>query len=227
MATLHRLFTLAVRRGHLDRNPAAQVTVEYDDNGRDRVISPPEQVKLLAEVNKDHGLHMRPMMILAYETGMRMGEIRAMRWADVDFDRHVYRVPRSKNGTARLVPLSERAEEALRAPIWWRRDSSYVFPAKKGEGHLGSVSHVFARIAERADVEGVRFHDYRHTFCTRMTRQRGVNIIALQEITGHRTLDMLKRYSHPSAEDKVALVRGTADSFHTEEKASGEASVTR
>jgi len=169
------------------------------------VISPAEQAQLVAEVNEDHGLHMRPMMILAFETGMRSAEIRAMLWADVDFDRHIYRVPRSKNGTARLVPLSEEVEKALKAPVWWRRDSSFVFPARKGEGHLGSVSHAFARIAERAKVEGVRFHDYRHSFCTRMTRQRGVNIIALQEITGHRTLDMLKRYSHPSAEDKVVL----------------------
>lgn len=214
LALLHRILNLAVEAGHLGRNPAARVRVPKFDNRRDRVIDPEEYERLLTAVNDAKGAHLVPMMVLAYETGMREGEILALRWEDVDFRRHLARLRRTKNGEARSVPLTEEAERVLRPPVWWRRDADYVFPSKDGRGYLGRVSHVFARVAKRAKVQGARFHDFRHTFCTRMV-ERGVDLITLQAITGHKTLDMLQRYSHPSEARKLALVRGTSYHRHS------------
>ena len=78
------------------------------------------------------------------------GEILGLRWADILWSEHVARLPRTKNGDARMVPLTEEAEKALKAPIWWRKDKTYVFPGKDGQGHLGHVSHAFHRLAARA-----------------------------------------------------------------------------
>jgi integrase len=78
-----------------------------------------------------------------------------------------------------------------------------------------NVSAAFGRLAERAKHADIRFHDFRHTFCTRMVEQ-GADLITLKEITGHKRLAMLQRYSHPSDARKLALVR-TLPVLHTEQ----------
>ncbi len=163
---------------------------------------------------------------------MRLGEITGLRWADVTLPLHRIRLPRTKNGEPREVPLSEAAERALvewtRRKDWGRRESTFVFPSppgKRPEGQegaeerpLGNLSASFARIAKRAKVQGVRFHDLRHAFCTRMV-EAGTDLITLKAITGHKTLAMLARYSHPSDALKLAAVRkaeGSRQSHNTE-----------
>ncbi|MGH9867609.1 MAG: tyrosine-type recombinase/integrase [Candidatus Polarisedimenticolia bacterium] len=127
-----------------------------------------------------------------------------LRWRDIKD--HFATVRDTKNGDTRRVPLSEKAEHALKE--WGRRHMEYVFPSLKGDGPLGLLSHAFARLAERAKVSDVRYHDLRHGFCTRMV-EAGADLITLKEITGHRTLTMLQRYTHPSEARKLALVRPT------------------
>jgi integrase len=160
--------------------------------------------------------------MLAWETGMRDGEIRSLRWADVNLAEHKVRLSRTKNGDMRTVPLSEEAERALSPPLWWNRGSSFVFPAETASGYVGEMAPAFRRLATAAGVPGVRFHDFRHTFCTRMV-ERGVDVITLKEITGHRTLAMLQRYSHPSDARKLEIVRGA--SYHRQSSDSASATT--
>jgi integrase len=217
LGLLRRILNVAVEAGLLDRNPVARLKMPEFDNRRDRVIDTTEYQRLLAAVDEGQGAHMRPIIVLAYETGMRQGEIVGLRWADVDLAGHFTRLPRTKNGEKRSVPLTETAEEALRAwgrRAWNRRESTYVFPSPAGDGPLGNVSAAFARLAKRARVAEVHFHDLRHTFATRMV-ERGVDLITLASITGHKTLAMLRRYSHPSDARKLALVRGAENSPHS------------
>jgi integrase len=234
LACLRLVLNIAVKDGRLARNPVSGVKVDGYDNRRERVIAPDELGRLLMfvgmtktrtgklirnerEDSAARGDHLRPMMILAYETGMRESEILGLKWSDVNTKTHLARLRRTKNGMARTVPLSERAERALQE--WGQRHPEWVFPSQDGEGHLGLVSHAFRRLADRAEVAEVRFHDFRHTFCTRMV-ERGVDLITLKEITGHKTLAMLDRYSHPSDARKVALVRGVVGDFVGTQEAS-------
>lgn len=88
-----------------------------------------------------------------------MSEILSLPWSDVDFRRHILRLRETKNGTARDVPMSEEAEAALRK---WGRHGPYVFPSMDGEKPVSLVSRAFSRLAKRARVRNVRFHDFRH-----------------------------------------------------------------
>lgn len=221
LGLLRRILNVAVEAGLLDRNPVAKLKMPKFDNRRDRVIDATEYQRLLAAADDRQGAHMRPIQVVAYETGMREGEVVGLRWADVDFARHFARLTETKNGEKRNVPLTEAAEEALRAwarrKDWGRRESTYVFPSRAGNRPLraGNISAAFTRIAKRAKVADVHFHDYRHTFATRMVERGGVDLITLASITGHKTLAMLRRYSHPSDARKLALVRGCEGSPHS------------
>jgi site-specific recombinase XerD len=88
------------------------------------------------------------------------------------------------------------------------------------------VSHAFAGLCERGNVEAAKFHDLRHTFCTRMVAA-GVDLITLASITGHKSMDMLRRYTHPSDSAKVEAVRSTSHPRHTEPAERSEAAATR
>lgn len=217
LGLLRRIFNVAVEAGLLDRNPVAKLKMPKVSNRRDRVIDATEYQRLLAEVDDRQGAHMRPIIVLGYESGMRKGEIVGLLWADVDWRRHLVHLRLTKTDEPRNVPLSEAAEQALRGwsrrKDWGRRESTYVFASPAADRPLSNVSAAFGRIARRAVVADVRFHDLRHTFCTRMV-ERGVDLITLKAITGHKTLAMLSRYSHPSDARKVELVRGCKDSPH-------------
>lgn len=215
LGLLRRIFNVAIESAVLERNPVAKLRMPKVSNRRDRVIDSTEYDRLLAAVDQKQGAHMRPIIILAFETGMRLGEVVGLRWADVDHDRHMVRLSRTKNGEPRNVPLSESAERALadwsRRKDWSRRESTHVFPSTVSDRPTSNVSAAFARLVKRAKVVGVRFHDLRHTFCTRMV-ERGTDLITLADITGHKTLAMLRRYSHPSDARKLAVVRGPESS---------------
>ncbi len=204
LALLKHIFNVARYDGLLERNPVSGIRLPRYNNRRDRVISPAEYKQLLLAVSP-RGKHLVPIIKLANETGMRMGEILSLGWSDVSFTRHMLRLRETKNGTTRDVPMSEEAEDALKE--WGRKDSPYVFPSKDGKMRVSVVSRAFARLAKRAKVRNVRFHDFRHSFCTRM-REQGADILILKEITGHKHLAMLMRYTHPSEASKLALVRG-------------------
>ncbi|HEY3175765.1 MAG TPA: tyrosine-type recombinase/integrase [Candidatus Polarisedimenticolia bacterium] len=227
LGLLKRILTVAVDDDLLPKNPATKIKLQRFSNRRGRVIDPEEFGRLLLAVSPHKGAHLRPVMTLAYETGMREGEILSLKWADVDFKRHTVTVRETKTAEDRTIDLSERAERALRA--WGRKDDTYIFPALKGKGHLGHVSHAFARLAARAEVQDVVFHDFRHTFCSRK-RDEGADVIILKAITGHKTLAMLERYTHPSEKAKRELMRGpdvepapTPKPPHTEDPAETKA----
>jgi len=201
---LKRILNVAVEAGLLERNPTLGVKLPKFDNRRGRVIDAEEYKRLLVAVNSRKAPHLRPILMLAYETGMRTGEILGLRWADVDLKRHFLRLPKTKNGDARDVPLSDAAERALRER--GRGDSTFVFPARGTHGHLTTINHPFRRLAARAGIEGVRFHDLRHTFTTRKLEE-GWPMRVIMAVTGYRSVAMYHRYSHPSKAAMLGLVR--------------------
>jgi len=162
---------------------------------RDRTLSPDEEVRLLHAVEPigRRNPWAKPLVVLALATAMRQGELLALRWQHVDLANRVARLPQTKNGDSRTVPLSTTAVETLRQLP--RCISGEVFPLRKAALH-----RIFVRATERAGLTDFRFHDLRHTAITRMAGKLP-NVIELSAVTGHRSLSMLKRYYHPSAMD--------------------------
>ena len=137
----------------------------------------------------------------AIQTGMRRGELMGLQWADIDLPNRRAYLHTTKNGEPRQVPLTMHAVGILEA---LPRDESAVFPIS-----LNVLRNQFERVRDYAKVhwsgaganpiEGLRFHDLRHEALSRLS-DAGLNVIELSHISGHRTLGMLKRYTHPSHE---------------------------
>jgi len=142
---------------------------------------------------------VRPAAVLALRTAMRQGEILAARWEWVDFGNRCIKLPDTKNGSARNVPLSRKAELVLRrlAP---EIQAGAVFPTTRS-----AFRQVFGDARARAGITDLRFHDFRHDATTRMAK-RMRNVLELSAVTGHKDPRMLKRYYNPEAKDLAAML---------------------
>lgn len=176
-------------------NPVMLVRKPPSPQGRNRILSHEEEVKLLqaCEPKANRNIYTRPFIILALETAMRRGELLSLRWDNIDCAKRTAFLHLTKNGDSRTVPLSIRAIEALKALP--RSIDGRVLPI-----NFAALENTFKRARERAGLNNLRIHDLRHTAVTRLA-EKLPNLIELSAVSGHRSLAMLKRYYHPSAED--------------------------
>jgi integrase len=124
---------------------------------------------------------------------MRRSELLALRWQDVELQDRFVRLHDTKNGDPRDVPLSTRAASTLAGLP--RHISGQVFPIS-----ADAVKKSFSRAAVRAGLQDLHFHDLRHEATSRIAEKLD-NILELSAVTGHKTVQMLKRYYHPRARD--------------------------
>jgi len=176
-------------------NPVLLVRKPPSPQGRNRILSHEEEVKLLqaCEPKANRNIYTRPFIILALETAMRRGELLSLRWDNIDYSKRTAFLQLTKNGDSRTVPLSIRAMEALQVlPI---SIDGRVLPI-----NFAALENTFKRARERAGLNDLRIHDLRHTAITRLA-EKLPNLIELSAVSGHRSIAMLKRYYHPRAED--------------------------
>ena len=195
LALLSHLFAVAKVEWEMEglENPVEAVRKPKLPQGRERRLEPGEEDRLLAacqSVNPELAAIVR----FAIETTMRQGEIIGMTWAMIDLKRRVVRLPDTKNGLARDVPLSTAAERVL-ANMPRRMDGGRVWSYTQ-DGMRAS----WRRALAHAGIDGLTFHDLRHEAASRLF-EKGFNPMEVSAITGHKTLQMLKRYTHLRAED--------------------------
>lgn len=173
----------------------AFVKLPSPGRGRTRRPSAAEYRHLLADAYHCRAPYLGHAIEFAVETAMRRGEICNLTWVDIDFDRRVATAHETKNGDTREVPLSTRALEVLRSmprPIHGGR----VFQLSKD-----GFTQAFTRLCRRQGIQNLHLHDLRHEGTTRLSEKLNGDLMALSAITGHKTLQMLKRYTHLRAED--------------------------
>ena len=196
LALLSHLFNVARAEWGMASlaNPVEMVRKPRLPAGRTRRLVDDELPRLLAAA-VTYGWEIGPLITWAIETAMRRGEIAAMRWDHLDRKARVLLIPETKTGTPRRVPLSTAALGVLdRLP---RRIDGRVWGMRPD-----SISQAFERVCKAAGVEGLTFHDLRHEATSRLF-EKGLNPMEVAAITGHKTLQMLKRYTHLRAEDLV------------------------
>ena len=176
-------------------NVVQQVKRPRVDDRRERRLQAGEWQRLMQACDQDRNKLLRPLLVLAVETAMRRGELLTMQWRHVDLQRCTALLPKTKNGHARTVPLSPVAVDFLSA---LSRNDDHVFPLS-GD----CVRQGFERLRRRAQVQDLRFHDLRHEAVSRLV-ERGLSLIEVQQVSGHRTLQMLQRYVHLQTADIVA-----------------------
>jgi integrase len=194
LACLKHLFSLAIQWGKAQGNPVKAVKFFREDNQVERILTSDEEARLLGAANA----RLRPVLILALNTGIRLGECLALRWEHVDFDRGALRVAHSKSGKSRNIPMNRAVVQMLLA---LRAAGSRDGPVFQVAGRpVRSVQRAFRLARRDADLRDVRFHDLRHTFATRLVTA-GVDIVTVSKLLGHSTLAMTMRYAHPAPED--------------------------
>lgn len=161
--------------------------------GRDRRLHEGEYNRLLEALSES--TVVQSLVVFAVETAMRRGELVKVKWEHIDWNSRTLHIPETKTGVPRDVPLSERAVTLLEHI---ERNSEKVFDIRPD-----SVSQSFERACKRAGIEGLRFHDLRHEATSRLF-EKGLNTMEVATITGHKTLEMLNRYTHLRAADLVS-----------------------
>ena len=175
-------------------NPVRDIRLPGDSRPRDRRLQTGEEPRLLDACQEARNPWLLPIVQLALETAMRQGELIRLRWEHIDLNRRTAHLPDTKNGEARTVPLSSTAIRVLRALP--RSLHGQVFPGITTE----AIKRAYIRAVRRAGIENLRFHDLRHEATTRLF-EKGLNIMEVASITGHKDLRMLRRYTHLKAED--------------------------
>jgi len=202
MTILIKMFNLAIDWNLTDRNPAAKVRLFSEkDTQKERILLREEEARLL----KACPAHLRPIVVVALHTGMRRGEILGLRWRQVDLDRRQLRVENTKSGKNRLIPINNvlwLEFEALRA---YAGPSGLVFANPRTRLQFTEVKKSFRSSCQAAGIEGLRFHDLRHTFATRLI-EAGADIISVKELLGHFSVRLTQRYTHPSQDQKRRAV---------------------
>lgn len=196
LATLSHMFSVAMRDFQwVTDNPLRKISKPREPRGRDRFLSDQERSRLLqaCQASKSRTLYL--VVVLAISTGMRRGEIMGLSWQDVDLERGLLTLHVTKNGSARGVYLSGHAKDLLIQHAKVRRmDTQLVFPNKSGKSPI-ELRRPWENALAAAELQNFRFHDLRHTAASYLA-MNGATTVEIAAVLGHKTLDMVRRYSH-------------------------------
>lgn len=187
LALLKTMFTLAIGEGYLTENPVKKVKFFSErDNVRDRVLSEDEERRLLSAAPA----HLRPVLILALNTGLRKGEVENLCWQNVCLDKlkPVLKVENTKGKKTRYVPVNSVLLNVLASLKVEAGDEEKVFPFR--------IRTAFEKACRDAGIQGFTFHDLRRTFGTRLLEQK-VDIVTISKLYGHSSLLVTQLYLHP------------------------------
>lgn len=205
LEVLRAMMRFAKAEGWIDRTPfecASETLIsKADEVKRDRILSRDEEIKLLKTCVEQRE-HLRPLIIAALDTGCRKGELLSLGWKDIDFDKRTIqiRAMTTKTLTERVVPISERLSVELKSI----KDQ---FPARdRVFGISVKFQHSWETACRLAELNNLRFHDLRATFCTRLI-EAGMPIEQVAKLSGHTQLSTL--YKHYLSVSEQALNKAT------------------
>jgi len=184
----------------LTQNPLERLRIHGVDQRRNRRLRSSELAALLSEAANTRNKYVRPIILIALETGMRRGEILSLKQSDVSFERQILRIETSKNGYEREIPLTRAAMSLLR-PLA-RQDDKVVFPITPN-----ALKLAFKRLVQRTKITDFRFHDLRHEAISRFF-EKGLTPPEVTMISGHRDQRMLFRYAHATRESALRKLEG-------------------
>lgn len=206
LAILRRMLNLAIDWGYLEESPMRKVGLfPVKDNLKERILDREEEPRLLESCSE----HLRAIVITALSTGMRRGEILGLKWDDADFQNRVLKVEKSKSGKQRFIEMNSPLFSLMRELRVKNPQAGHVFLNPKTGRPLADVKTAFKAACRRAGIKGLRFHDLRHTFATRLV-EAGVDIVTVRDLLGHSSVRLTERYTHSRNELKRRAVEALA-----------------
>ena len=219
LAALSLTYTRAVNEWEwVESNPLRKVKKLPEPKGRVRFLSDDgelqdgtviegEKTRLLKACRASPNQYLYPVVVLALSTGMRKSEIMTLTWKDIDLNKGQIYLKETKNGERRSVPLVGHALDVIKNLGKVRRlDTNLLFPSKKNAKtkpiHLRDPWQKALKIAQ---IDDFRFHDLRHSAASYLA-MNGATLVEIADILGHKTLSMVKRYSHLSEAHTASVV---------------------
>lgn len=180
----------------VDANPANPVKLYQVNNAKERYLTPEETQRLRAVLDEGSNRQFRNIVVLLLMTGCRKRELLDARWEDVDLDRRMWRIPLTKSGRPRNVPLSGAVVELLRGLPRWDR-CPYVIPNPSTMRPYGNLHYNWDRVRRAAGMPELRMHDLRHSFASNLVNA-GRSIYEVGRLLGHAQVKTTQRYAHLS-----------------------------
>ncbi|MEA3243872.1 MAG: site-specific integrase [Pseudomonadota bacterium] len=211
LSLLSHLFTIAIKewRVGLFYNPVANIRKSAPAKGRDRLLSADEEKALFKACDGYSNPMLGWIARIALYTGMRAGEIKTLTRRQVNLEKGTVYLSETKNGSARTVPLTKKAENIFRLALCnpvRPFDTDLIFYGEPGRDRIRrsyEFRPAWHRTLKDAGIKGLRFHDLRHEAVSRLV-EAGLGDQEVAAISGHKSMQMLKRYTHLRAEDLVA-----------------------
>jgi integrase len=210
-AVLTKMFNLAIRWGLRGDNPASPVEANTEPE-RKRYASAGELVRLTAALARYQNKKFADIIRLLLLTGARRGEVRSMRWADLNLTEGIWTKPgaTTKQKTDHVVPLSAPARQLLSEIHAAQRDpSEWVFPSVRGDGHVIELQGDWVKLCRAAGITGLRAHDLRHTFASQLASS-GASLPLIGALLGHAKPSTTARYAHLYQDPQRAAVERVA-----------------
>ena len=191
LACLKRMYSLAIKWNAARRNPVKDVDLLEEPPGRTRFLSVDEARRLI----DCSAPHLKPIIITALNTGMRMRELLTLKWDQVHIENVIQpylEIKVTKNNKKRFIELNDDMVALFKSLP--RKRPEYVFFSRSGRP-LKSVRKPFITALEKAGIEDFRFHDLRHTFASHYLMNGG-DLMSLKDLLGHSSMRMVMRYAH-------------------------------
>lgn len=207
------MYTVAIQEWGtgLVANPVLNVRKPSPGNGRNRRLNGDEEERLLKACDAHTNPFLGWIVRLALYTSMRRGEIVSLTREQVNLEAKTLFLPDTKNNSVRTVPLTNKALATIKEALDFLlrpKETNLLFygsPTRDGTLKPYTINRVWVQALERAEITGLTFHDLRHEATSRLV-EAGLSDQEVASITGHKSMQMLRRYTHLRTEDLVSKI---------------------
>ena len=210
LTCLKTIYNKANEWERVNCNPAANIK-NFKENNKIQIILNPNEIKRLITSATDH---LKPIIIIAVNTGMRRGEILNLKWKNINFIKGYIEIEDSKSGESRKVPMNSTVSGKLQM---LDKDNKFIFYNPKTKKNIVEIKRSFNTARKKAGLKKIRFHDLRHTAATRMC-EIGVPLKIVSKILGHSTIKMTERYANPTPDSMKEAVERLSKYIETRQK---------
>ncbi len=204
------MFNLAKKNGlpGSQCNPANGVSLFTPNNAKERYLSSAETQRLHEALSRSDNTQLKSIVTLLLLFGCRKRELLDAEWEHFDLERRNWRIPLSKSGKARNIPISDKALEVLKGLPRWE-GCLYVVPNPDTKLPFGNLFYPWDKVRKEAGLADLRMHDLRHTFASNLVNS-GQSIYVVSKLLGHSQLKTTARYSHLADETLLSAVDAAA-----------------
>jgi len=205
LAAISAVCRWAIKEQWLNRNPARGIERQREAAGCTVWLTDKQRGALLTACDVSEWPDLGLLVRMALSTGARRGELLALRWSDLDLKKGLAHVPDSKSGEPRMLPLIQQVQDLLSGRAVPDDHEVLLFKSQHDPYTPIEIRTPWDKARAAAGLPDFRFHDLRHS-CASYLAMNGATLLEIADVLGHKTLAMVKRYSHLSTGHKTALI---------------------